>query len=279
MTTSLLVADAPTAAESAFARLFSLAAWVSHQAEDFTFADAANALRDAYGGSGAAADRRWSRDKLALDALGLSLTFDGAAYAYQRVSRCRWFTGSRSALLAATVRDVPAGDDVLEMALRKLLAHGAPILGALMTRADRNGAPRARESVTRTLSLASMLVMMLQAAGKDGLSVGEAVVATGARDAKELERVVHLLLRVKLPFEAPDDAVPLLLDEGRVALYSLVRLLPLPGFTAEEHQALERAGLTPVVPATASAAVRGGALPARGCQVAGPEAAASSTAT
>lgn len=241
--TTLLALDSSSAAQHAFARLFTVAAWVARRGDEFSFREVAAALGGAYAGSADAVDRRWSRDKFALGELGVDLSCDGGRYVCAPARRHpSGLTGARAAALAAVVRDLPAGDEYLERGLRKLLAHGAPILGALMTRAARERQFVVRDSTPRMLSLAYLLVVLLEAAGEGGLSVDEAVVAIGARDRDELERVVGLLSALKLPFDAPDDGIPVLLEGERVELYSLVPILPLPGFTAEERKALADVG-------------------------------------
>lgn len=243
--TTLLALESPNAAQHAFARVFALAAWIGRRGGEFSFRDVTAALGDAYAGSGDALDRRWSRDKLALRELGIEISCDRDRYVHAPSRRRPGLNGVRSAALAAAVRELPAGDEGLERGLRKLLAHGAPILGALMARAASERPLPVRDSTSQTLSLAYVLLVVLQAAGEDGLSVEEAVVATGARDHDELERIVRLLAAVKLPFDAPDDGVPVWLENGRVALYSLTSLLPLPGFTPAEEAALAAVGLVP----------------------------------
>lgn len=242
--TDLLAAATPTPTEAAFARVIALAVWASRRGDEFTFSEVREALSNAYEGTPDAIDRSWSRDKRRLAAVGVELELASAdGYLYVPAMRRPGLGASRAASLIAAIRDLSEGDEALETGLRKLLAHGAPILGALVDRARRIGRLRRRASLESLLSVAHLLLVVLHAAGEDGLALDEAVVASGARDASELERVVALLGAVRLPFDGPDDSVPIFVENGRVALYSLHRVVPLPAFTDAEAAALAAAEL------------------------------------
>jgi hypothetical protein len=199
-------------------------------------------VRD-YDGGASAVDRMWSRDKQQLAAAGIALRLDGADR-YRREDRAFRLSSREAAALVARVRTLEvSGDPDLESGLRKLAVLGAPILGALMDRADAGGpVPRARPTA-HAVSVAMLLLATLAAAGLDGLSVPEAVAISGARDADDLEAIVKLLLDVNLPFEPPYDAIPVELDGDRVSLYLRTPAVVAPSLTEAELAALRGAGV------------------------------------
>ncbi|MFT3912603.1 MAG: hypothetical protein QM704_00540 [Anaeromyxobacteraceae bacterium] len=224
--------------QKAFARLFTLGTWAAHQSEEFTFKDAASALRSVrlaeYDGDPVNVDRMWSRDKRHLASAGVPLTLCSAG-GYLRADPVRVRrTALESAALVARGRELPlTGDAQLESGLRKLWVLGAPILGALMERAARGGpAPRVA-STPHAISVAMLLLGALDVAGLAGLTLDEAAVASGARDEEDLRRVVGLLRDLDLPFDPPDDALPLMVDEehASLCLYRPTRVTVRPSLT------------------------------------------------
>jgi hypothetical protein len=243
------VSSIASPAERAFSRLFRLVTWVGHQAGEFTFEDVRAALGDegnpVYVGTHDAVDRKWSRDKLAMCGLGMTLVREGAdAYRYEGAARAVRLPPVCAGALVAAVRRLPVtGDTDLEVGLRKLLAAGAPILGALIERDPWGRSGIRREPTMQLLTVAYLLLQVLDAAGEDGLAHVEARVATGARDHAEMVRVVRLLSNLRLPYDPPDDDVPLALDKGRIALYRRGAVLPELQLTARERSALADAGI------------------------------------
>ncbi|MFO0585765.1 MAG: hypothetical protein U0229_26075 [Anaeromyxobacter sp.] len=236
--------------QKAFARLFTLGTWAAHRPEEFTFKDAASALRSVrlpeYDGDPVNVDRMWSRDKRHLASAGVPLTLCSAG-GYLRADPVRVRRSALdSAALVARVRELPlTGDAALESGLRKLWVLGAPILGALIERAARGGpAPRVAPTA-HAVSVAMLLLGALDVAGLEGMTLGEAIVVSGARGEEDLLEVIGYLRDLNLPFDPPDDALPLMVDDehGSVCLYRPTRVALRPSVTPAERDALLNAAV------------------------------------
>jgi hypothetical protein len=246
-----------------FQRTLALALWAQAQREPFSFVDVREAFGGAFEGSEEAVDRKWSRDKRGVAAIGAPLAlFGGGLYTVHEDAEPAplRLSSSDATLLEAVVRDVPvrwesAADRHLELAFRKLLLAGAAIADALWDRhlapasdpAPPRSAPPALPGLTTTewrIRVGAILHELVLAAGPDGLAISDAVVLSGARDLQDLDAVIAQLLATGVPLPPPADSLGLERFGGRFAAYLPSRRYRRIRLTGEELAALEHAAST-----------------------------------
>lgn len=240
----------------ALGRLLALAIWAQERHEGFTAAEVRAAFPEWYGpgaGSDAAVERKWTRDKAHLAALGLRFLHpDESSY---RVDWSSWAhppSLAREELrdLAAAVRALPAAAPKdpslhhLELALRKLVVSVPRLGGALLHRAvaagPAVGLPDPPPALARLLSKTWVLLQAALWAGDDALDPDSALALSAAATARELARMEVTLLRLRVPLDGR-GWLPVLIEDGWLWAYSAeLRLRPL-AFTDREAEAFSRA--------------------------------------